>query len=157
MKQFNMNRAINHRQYVIYWYKSNKVRLNIQKYINLLKKIVCTPYIFAAILSQLNWKSWWELKRLLSIDWWWEIQVMILIFQFWATFGGKMGVASTRTLTLHACPPRLRLMAWGLNTRPKWKSWPTRWNFWVNHYFEIMFLKFLEVNLLTPLIINLTL
>ena len=48
MKQFNMNRAINHRQYVIYWYKSNKVRLNIQKYINLLKKIVCTPYIFAA-------------------------------------------------------------------------------------------------------------
>ena len=47
-------------------------------------------------MGQSVWKLFWELRRLLSIDNWWEIQVMTLTFHFWATFGGKMGLDTTR-------------------------------------------------------------
>ena len=45
---------------------------------------------------------------------------MMLIFYFWATFGGKMSLATTRPL-----------MVWGLQA---------------NHYLEFLFLKFSGAN-----------
>ena len=44
---------------------------------------------------------------------------MMLIFHFWAIFGGKMGVANTASL-----------MVLGLQTQRK--IWPSRWNFWAS-------------------------
>ena len=54
--------------------------------------------IWAYVLVQLGWNDLWKLRRLLFIDWCWEILAMALffIFDFYATFGGKMGVAATR-------------------------------------------------------------
>ena len=57
---------------------------------------------------------------------------------FWATFGGKMGMATTCT------PNRL-----GLQTRPN--NWPTGWNFWANNYLEIKFSKLFGLNHNSPL------
>ena len=54
---------------------------------------------------------------------------MMLIFHFWATFGGKMGVATTRAPN-------------GLGLQTPLKSWPTRWTFWADHYLIFMFSKF---------------
>ena len=53
----------------------------------------------------------------------------MLVFDFWASFDGKMGVATT-------CAPN--------DVRPPnpTKSWPTVWTFWANHNLEIMFSKF---------------
>ena len=67
--------------------------------------------------------------RLLSIDWFYEIQVLRLIFNFWATFGRKIDVATTHT-------------PYGLGLSSPAKNWPARCPFLVNHYLEIMFPKF---------------
>ena len=50
------------------------------------------------------------------LDWCWEI-VILMLFR-----------------------PRWRQRVWGLKTQPK--SWPTWWNFWVNHYLKTMSSKF---------------
>ena len=80
MRQFNMNQAINHRYYEIYWYKSIEVGF-IRK------------YSFLAIFRH-------------------------------TFFGHNSAIFGPIS---------------HLQTRPK--SWPTRWNFWVNRYLEIMFQK----------------
>ena len=35
-----------------------------------------------------------------------------------------------------AWPPRVPLIVWGLQTRPK--SWPTGWTIWTDHYYSII-------------------
>ena len=58
-------------------------------------------------------------------------------FCFWATLGGKMGVAITRA------PNDL-----GPQIQPK--SWPTGWTFWANCYLENVFSKFSGLKSETP-------
>ena len=52
--------------------------------------------ITQTFFGQLGWKFLWELRRLLSIDWLSKLWCLFVSFDFWATFGGKMGVATTR-------------------------------------------------------------
>ena len=64
-----MNQAIDHRQYVIYWYKSNNVDFkNIDiwhtcPYLGIRILAITEPF-----LGNLDEHFFWELRRLLSID-----------------------------------------------------------------------------------------
>ena len=62
-----------------------------------------------------------------------ELSRLFFDFDFHATFGGKMGAATTRALTV-----------WVLQTQPK--SWPSGLTFWVNCHLEILFSKFSVLN-----------
>ena len=77
-----------------------------------------------------------ERRRRLFIEWWLKFQVMnriIVSFDFLATFGRKMGVATRRAL-------------YGLGLPNPNKIWPTRWTFQFNHYIVYQNHVYLKLN-----------
>ena len=107
-------------------------------------------YVFWSFLGQLGWNFLWALRKPLSIDWWWLIQRMVLIYilKFWASFGGKMGLATTCAPNGMGPPNPTETLAHWMNLLGQPLS--------RNHVFEIFMdeprppLKSKSGNLITP-------
>ena len=141
MRKFNKNQAINHRKYIIYWwYKSNEDFIQNYPYLaKLWPKNGTHAHTWTYIFWPTGLKIFMELRRWLMIIYRLMVRNSSYDLRFWPTFGGKMGVATT-------CA---HYVLWhGLGPPNLTKKLPTRsrWTFWVNHYLEIMFSKFLGVN-----------
>ena len=92
----------------------------------------------SAIFCLIRLNFFWQLRRLLFIDWWWEIIILMLSWKKIVFLAGKWRGRHRGA------------KGFGASRRPK--SWPTGWTFWVKNFRpeRIFFILFYCVEIKHP-------